>query len=150
MAPSELRLHAELIQELASDEVLQLQLRAPPIASRIRPLQIVYHLHADALGEANSVSIEEPANAVTSKKRLFLRRMRVPRAGAWALENGATFHQTAACADEGGPRAGRSLQHRLHWPAVDDDQFLQPEDLAPGAALRLLGHRIRVIARAPL
>ena len=65
------------------------------------------------------------------------------------LQEQPNFHQVTPCTDRSKGEPHLKLRERLHWPAPAEEQFLQPEDLVPGAHLTLLGHRLRLLAPEP-
>ena len=138
----------------------------------VRQLKLTYHLHAEHGAPAGGVSIEElPTNCantgrvVGSARSLaarhnesapvpFLARTRVLRDGTTHpanhdLQEQPTFHQVTPCTDRSKGEPHVKLRERLHWPAPAEEQFLQPEDLVPGAHLTVLGHRLRLLAPEP-
>ena len=138
----------------------------------VRQLKLTYHLHAEHGAPAGGVSIEElPTNCantgrvVGSARSLaarhnesapvpFLARTRVLRDGTTHpanhdLQEQPNFHQVTPCTDRSKGEPHLKLRERLHWPAPAEEQFLQPEDLVPGAHLTLLGHRLRLLAPEP-
>ena len=135
----------------------------------VRQLKLTYHLHAEHGAPAGGVSIEElPTNCantgrvVGSARSLaarhnesapvpFLARTRVLRDGTTHpanhdLQEQPTFHQVTPCTDRSKGEPHVKLRERLHWPAPAEEQFLQPEDLVPGA--HHAGHRLRLSPRA--
>lgn len=161
-APDTLRLLAETIEQLPFGVVLPLQ-RDHSIDRRVRQLRLTFYFREDAEGPAGSLSAEELPNAYLPRGGPFLARQRVPMGGG-AFPTGRDgetlphwqrvvpppeFRRSAGSAPAGRVQPTRTpaqaLSARLHWPALDEEQFLTAEDLAPGRNIKVLGRTIRIL-----
>lgn len=161
-APDKLHLLAETIEALPSGVVMPLQ-RDHDIDRRVRQLRLTFYFREDADGPAGSLAAEELPSAYRPRGGPFLARKRVPVGGGSfpTGRDGETlphwqrvvpppeYRGSAAAAPAGRVQPTRtpsqSLSARLHWPALDEEQFITAEDLAPGRTVRLLGRTVRIL-----
>jgi hypothetical protein len=161
-APDELHLLAETIEKLPSGVVMPLQ-RDHDIDRRVRQLRLTFFFREDASGPAGSVAADELPSAYRPRGGPFLARQRVPVGGGLfpTGRDGETlphwqrvvpppeYRGSAAAGPAGRVQPTRtpsqSLSARLHWPALDEEQFITAEDLAPGRTVRLLSLTVRIL-----
>mmetsp|Transcript_6596 Transcript_6596/g.18690 ORF Transcript_6596/g.18690 Transcript_6596/m.18690 type:complete len:823 (+) Transcript_6596:60-2528(+) len=161
-APDTIHLLGETVEPLPAGVVMPLQ-RDHDIAYRVRQLRLTFFFREDADGPAGSLAVTELPSAYNPRGAPFLARQRVPLGGSpfpsgrhgevlpqWhRIVPPPEFRASAAAAPAGRIQPTRTpaekLSNRLHWPSLDEEQFVTAEDLVPGSTLRVLGRTIRIL-----